>query len=284
MGDLVPVETITGDSEPVLAGTETTGSLRLRQLRRQAGKTQLWVEAEAELGSGYLQRLESGNVAQPERPTLSRILAALETRYSEQREVLELFGYSMATPPPAGDDIVWAGIICRRDLDEVAFPAYVLDCMHRLIAWNRHFAQFMAVPPDDPLLRRLEGHSLLAPWFDPDSPLAKLVAEPETFLPALIRALRYEHQQFRTEQWYAVLLAQLIQDLPCFRHYWTMVQQEPSPASAARARVPVRLIVPGAGILQFRLSAEPFVRDARFRLIYYLPADPATMRWCVDCM
>jgi hypothetical protein len=99
------------------------------------------------------------------------------------------------------------------------------------------------------------------------------------FLPALIRALRFELQQFRTESWYAAMLAQLM-DLPSFRQHWLMVKREPPPTGPARARALIRLNVPGADTLQFRLSAETFVRDTRFRMIFYLPADPATMQQC----
>ncbi len=258
----------------------TPGGAKLRALREQAGRAQLWVEAEAELGSGYLQRVESGKVAQPERSTVERILAALGARYNEQCEVLELFGYAVATPLPTEDDIAWARAVCQRELHEVPFPAYVLDCTHSLIAWNRYLPRLLELAPDDPL-RRLARGSLLEAWFDPASPLAPLVAEPDLFLPALIRALRYEMQRFGGEAWYAALLARL-RDVPRFRHYWAVVEREPTPLTAARALVPVRLAVPGAGLLQFRLSSEPFARDARFRLIYYFPADLATMRQCAS--
>ncbi len=260
-------------------GPGTPGGAKLRALREHAGKTQLWVEAEAELGSGYLQRVESGKVAQPERATLERILTALDARYSERREVLERFGYAVAAPPPTEEDIAWACAACRRELHEFAFPAYVLDCTHRLIAWNRYFPRLLGVAPDDPLLGRLARQSLLALWFDPASPLAPLVAEPDRLLPALIRALRHEMEQFRTETWYAALFARLY-ELPRFRHYWAATEREPAPAGAARALVPVRLTVPGAGSLQFRLSSEPFTRDARFRAVYYFPADPTTIHQC----
>src|SRR5947209_5963594 len=73
--------------------SRTPGGSSLRALREAAGKAQLWVEAEAEIGTGYLQRLESGKILQPERTTLERILAALGARYSERRDVLERFGY-----------------------------------------------------------------------------------------------------------------------------------------------------------------------------------------------
>jgi transcriptional regulator with XRE-family HTH domain len=262
-----------------VARSRTPGGARLRAVREAAGKTQLWVEVEADLGTGYVQRVESGKVVQPERATLERILTALDARYSERREVLELFGYTVATAPPTDAEVAWARAVCHQQLHELPFPAYVLDCTHRLIAWNRAVPHLFGITPADPTLGRLAGRSLLAAWFDTASPLAALVAEPDQFFPANIRALRYEMQQFRTEPWYATVLARL-NELPRFRHYWALGEQEPAPASAARALVPVRLAVPGVGILQFRLASEPFVRDARFRMIHFFPADPATMRQC----
>jgi transcriptional regulator with XRE-family HTH domain len=257
----------------------TPGGVKLRALREGAGRTQLWVEVEAGLGTGYLQRLESGRVVQPERATLERILTALEARYSERREVLELFGYMVGTPLPTAEEMAWACNVCQRELHEVPFPAYVLDCTHRLLVWNHSVPHLFGMAPDDPTLGGLARQSLLAAWFDPGSPLAPLIAEPETLLPALIRALHSEIQQFRTAAWYAAVLAPL-HALPRFRHYWEVVEQELALASAARALVPVRLTRPGTGLLQFRLSSEHFVRDARFRLVYYFPADPATMQHC----
>lgn len=256
----------------------TPGGSKLRALREGMHKTQLWVEVEADLGTGYLQRVESGRVAQPGRDTLERILAALDARYSERREIMEIFGYTVSTPPPSEADIAWASEVARREIDEVPFPAYVLDCTHRLVIWNSYFPHLLGIESDSLILERLAGQSMLAPWFDPDTPLGALVGEPETFLPALIRALRYEMRQLHMEPWYAEMLQQLKDDLPRFLHYWERVEQEPPAASAARAVVPVLLDVPGVGTLQFRLSSERFTRDARFRSVYYFPSDPHTMR------
>lgn len=150
---------------------------------------------------------------------------------------------------------------------------------HRLIAWNRYFPRLLGVALDRPWLGRLTGRSLLVLWFDPTSPLGQLVADPEAFLPALIRAMRYEMRPFAAQTWYAEALAELMA-LPRFRHYCEVVDREPTPAGAARALVPVRLTVPGAGELQFRLAAEAFTRDARFRIVYYFPADATTIRQC----
>jgi hypothetical protein len=221
------------------------------------------------------------SVAQPERATLERILTALDARYSEKREILELFGYLATTTLPTEEEIAWARAICARELHDVPFPAYVLDCRHTLVTWNRYVPYLFARAPEDRTLGHLAGRSLLAAWFDPASPLAALVAEPDALLPALIRAMRYEMERYRAEPWSAAVVADLLR-LPRFRHYWEIVERESPPASAARALVPVRLILPRIGEVRFRLSSESFTRDMRFRLVYYFPADPATMRQCTD--
>lgn len=266
------------------AGVVTPGGARLRALREQAGRAQLWVEAEADLGTGYLQRVESGRVAQPSRVTVERILAALDARYSERREILELFGYVVATPLPMDEEISWARASCQHELHDVPFPAYVLDCLPRLLTWNRHVPRLLGYGPDEPAgqrtLERLVGQPLLAAWLDPAAPFGRLVAEPEVFLPLLIRVLRYEYQRLPDAPWIAGALADLSQRLPRFREAWEQTAQSSDPISASRVLAPVKLNVDGAGLLQFRLVAEPFVRDSRFRLIYFVPADPKTMRQC----
>ena len=251
----------------------------MRGLREANGKTQLAVELEAGIGTGYLQRVESGRVAQPERATLERLLSALGARYSEQRDVLELFGYLTPAPLPTLQDLAWARDVSRRELDEVALPAYVLDCRHRLAAWNRQVPHIFGINPADPSLGGLAGESILAAWFDPESPLFQIIAEPDSFLPAMIRAFRSEMQLFHYEVWYPPLIEEL-RRLPAFRFWWEVVEQEPAVASAARALVPLGIATPEAGQLRFRLSSEHFVRDARFRIVYLFPADPTTMRQC----
>jgi len=259
----------------------TVGGARLRALREAAGKTQLWVEAEAELGSGYLQRIESGRVAQPGRAMLEKILAAIGARYSERREVLEQFGYAVSTPPPDASETEWARAFCQPELDEAPFPAYALDCLHRLIAWNAHVPRMLGLQRIDPHLEGLAGRSILEAWFDPSSPLSHRVVEPDVFLPALIRAFRSEMEPNRSEPWYSALLDRLL-SLPRFGEFWERIEQESSPVSSARALVPVRLKVADVGEMQFRLSAEHLVRDARFRLIYFFPSDLRTMQQCAD--
>jgi hypothetical protein len=259
----------------------TPGGSKLRALRERARRTQLWVELEAELGAGYLQRVESGKIVLPERVTVERILEAIQAPYADRREALQLFGYAATSGLPTPEELIGAREAARRELAAVGVPAYVLDCAHRLVAWNGTFPLLLGVRSDDPWLRQLAGRSLLATWFEPTSPLGRLVVDPDEFLPALIRAMRHEMRSFRAEPWCAEVLTELMA-LPRFRHYHAQVEKETAPISGGRALVPVRLATPGAGRLEFRLAAEPFTGDARFRVVYYFPGDAATMRACTD--
>ena len=163
----------------------------------------------------------------------------------------------------------------------MTFPAYVLDCTHRLVAWNRYFPRLLGVGPGEPLPSALIGRSPLAPWFDPTSLLAPLVAEPERFLPALLRAFHFEMGRFGGEPWYREMVLEPLHALLRFRQYWAQVEAEPVAAGAGRALVPAILDLPHGGRLQFSLAAEPFTQDARFRSIYYSPADEHSMRQCI---
>lgn len=250
----------------------TPGGKRLRVLREYAGKTQLEVELDADLGIGYLQRLESGKVRHPERDTLERILAALGAWYTERRDVLEVFGYVVDAPIPDEDEIAWAINACQAELDSAVFPAYLLDCAHRLLTWNAIFPKlFGAQPP------RL---SMLKIVFDPAYGMTPLIANPEIFFPAQIRALRYEMNWFGHEPWYAALIDEMLQR-PVFAQYWAAGESKPTQQIAARPLTSLEVNLPQIGRLEFRLIAEPFALDRRFRVIYNLPADPATMQHCL---
>ena len=244
----------------------------MRQIREEAGRTQLWVELEAELGTGYLQRVESGRVGQPARGTLERILRALDSSYNERQAVMLRFGYRTPTEPPSDAEIRWAQTLAGSQLEEFPFPAYVLDCLVRLVAWNE--------AADDLLhLSRLscrDHPSMLAPWFDEQSRLGRMIAEPDAFLSALVIAYRYEARRFRGEPW-SIELTRRLRSNPRFAHYWQITRDQGPALGAARALLPLRLRVAGDEVVSFRLASEPFIDDDRFRVIYYFPDDLETM-------
>jgi transcriptional regulator with XRE-family HTH domain len=243
---------------------------RLRALREYYGKTQLELELEASLGIGYLQRLELGKVQKPESETLERILAALNAQYTERREILELFGYIVDAPLPDSKDIAWAIAGCQSELDSALFPAYLLDCANRLHYWNKLVPKLFAIS---------EPNSMLRMVFDSQHELGSRISNGEVFFPAQIRALRYELQRFHEEAWAKQLVEESL-DCERFEQYWQQ-QKHQAIHIPARPLNPLDIQVDDVGVLSFRLISEPFVQDQRFRVIFYIPADPKTIEICL---
>lgn len=258
------------------APTPTPGGNRLKALREDCGKTQLEVELEASLGIGYLQRVESGKVRYPERDTVERILTALGAHYTERRDILELFGYIVDTPLPDEAEIQWAIAQCQQELDSAIFPAYLLDCGHRLLTWNHFIPRILNI---EKLKNRVSMARVL---FDPAYDFTPRVANQAQFFTAQVRALRYEMRLFRGESWYTSLIELLLRECPLFAAHWTPESAEQNRAGiAARPLIPIVLRVPQVGLLSFRITSEPFAQDRRFRMMYYIPADAATIQQCV---
>jgi transcriptional regulator with XRE-family HTH domain len=256
------------------------GGSKLRELRRQAGKTQLFIELEADLGSGYLQRVEAGKVAQPEKYTLERILNAIGASYDETAEALELFGYTSPKSLPTEKDIAWARTTCLPILQKIMLPAYLLDCAHRLLAWNRFIPKLFGVTENDPAFKRLIGTSLIPTWFDPHFCPGSLVCEPDVFYPQMIRALQHEIHPFRHEQWCIQLLDKWLQENALFKRYWMNTANGSGYAVAARSLSPLRLSLEQGTPALFHLAIEPLTQDTRFRIVYFIPADAETLHLC----
>src|SRR5262249_875308 len=239
-----------------MENSRTPGGNRLRALREYVGKTQLEVELDASLGIGYLQRVESGKVKYPERDTLERILAALGAHYTKRRDSLELFGYLVDTPLPDAEEIQWAVEVCRVELQSAVFPAYLLDCAHRLLVWNSHVSKLFG--PE--ILQTPLGTdyiSILKLIFAPAYGLSAMIANPDAFFPAQIRALRYEMRLFRGETWYDALIEEAVRESALFERYWTDSQvQQVTYHIAARPLVLLELKPPNLGLLRFRLTSE----------------------------
>jgi hypothetical protein len=163
------------------------------------------------------------------------------------------------------------------ELASAIFPAYLLDCGHRLLAWNRFIPKlFHSDQPPFPQYLT----SILRALFDPHYLLSALIANPDEFFPAQMRALRYEMRLFRGESWYSPLIEDVKAECPKFEKYWTQSLHE-NAYIAARPLVPINLNISAIGSLCFRLTSEPFAQDRRFRIIYYIPADSVTIQHCL---
>lgn len=251
----------------------TPGGHQLRALRERYGKTQLDVELDANLGIGYLQRLELGKVQHPARDTLERIVEALGATFSERRALFECFGYAIPFSMPTDSEFQWAITVFQAESVSHVTPAYLLDCSHRLLTWN---------PPVTRLFDDIasETNFALMPElvFNPAHAVGASIINREAFLSAQIHILHYEQQRWGDATAYAAFIDRM-RHYEIFDRQWRKHKPITSQPMMTRPLTYLQLDT-SDGVLQFWLIAQAFAQDPRFRVIYYLPADQPTTQQC----
>ena len=247
--------------------------LQLRALRQAYGKTQLDIELDAELGIGYLQRLELGKVQRPEHATLLRIVNALEATFAERRTIFEYFGYAVPFSLPNNTETQQAIDTFLLEVAPDTIPAYLLDCSHRLLRWNAlvpYMYHAVSAGSEFAIIPRL--------IFDPAYEIENSILNRDEFFSTQVRIIHYEKHRCSDEQWFASFIAYM-REVPNFDKYWVKQISYPITRPIIRPLANLQLST-SHGPLKFRLTAQNFAQDPRFRVIYCIPSDATTINIC----
>lgn len=261
--------------------TRTPGGKKLEEIRKQTGLPQYKVEMDSAIGIGNLGKYESGERRNPSRKTLDRVLNALDAKFTDRVEVLERFGYIMNTPEPTEKEIAWAVKICQPIMDQLPFPSYLLDMQGFVLAWNYYLPKMLGIRESrmETVLRR-DRLTLFQAFFDKGTRLADLMEHSEVFLAHIIRVLRQDWEPFLEEDWCQALLNTSSAKYPEFKEFWDMAADSRMTELPARPLANLQVKSPIMGPVEFRIARETMNRDKRFRVIYLIPADAATLDQC----
>src|SRR5262249_55989749 len=154
--------------------------------------------------------------------------------------------------------------IFQAEAENERLPVYLLDCQHRLLAWN---------PPVFQLYREsiaeVPGVQMPRLIFDTRLGVTSAIVNAEAFFSTEIRILQYERQRRGDETWYNGFVDEMRQ-YETFDKYWR-IQAERDQAYMPLRPVAQLQLDNGRGLTQFRLICETFVYDPRFRVIYCIP-------------
>lgn len=257
---------------------EAGGGQRIRALRERSGRSQTEVESSALLGEHYLKRIELGQIMRPQRDTLMRILDALDADYDERREILEVYGYSSSTALPDTRAIEWARAQTQPVLDRLTTPGQLLDCALRIHAVNHLLLRSLGLPLEGKEVDLLRGKMAIEVLLNPQYDVRRNVVNAEQYIRGTLPVLQFELRPYLHEAWCQALIERLRSSSPEFARLWRETERAPR-AVAARALHPI-VFKPSEQPLSFWTVSEPLIGDTRFRLLYYVPADEATMRQC----
>jgi len=267
----------------------TYGGRLLALMRTDRGLTHEQVALESGMiATRTISNLETGKSAFPKRETLENLLECYDPTFNEVQQVLKAFGYLPEYPLPSGEDVDAMVEQVQPVLDVAPVPAYLVDFMTRIHAWNRKFVAVTGLVGDE--LYSLLGRTI---W---EMAYEEAEADPENLNLDLLEEahqMRLKLAIYIEEPWFKRFLKDVGEP---FLTYWhaaeALVLDEIQPMTLFEPEV----LTPSIFILQdlphglnFYPNEQPIPTDERFRICYLMPADTPTMVWlerhkiCFEC-
>jgi transcriptional regulator with XRE-family HTH domain len=258
-----------------------SGGSKLRLLRESRKLSQFELELIGSITQANYSKIERG-VSSPSKEKLEDILVALKASFNETQDILKSFGFSIPYPLPSDEEMESVRMRCQPILDRLPLPAYTVDLITRLVAWNGIFTRLAGENAD--MVAQLKGVPLFKAQFSSRVRLQSFMDDIDGVLLDDVRMIRSRLEPYQDEQWYSDFLEELREE-PVFQQYWDRAESLGSPAPepftfATRILHPVRFKLPQASdiALTFYSNPEPLQDDSRFQMIYLVPADLFTQR------
>lgn len=260
-----------------------SGGKMLRMIRERHKVSQLEFDFSGVMTQANYSKIELDK-AIPSRPKLEAILDLLNATFNERRDLMRAFGYLPPCPIPDEEEIEAICARCQPILDTTDMPAYLMDFLTRLLAWNDSFTRLLGDLEPGDVLDSLRDQPLFKMQFDSRVRMADLMEDLEpSYLLAEMQAIRERLAPYRGERWYDGFIAGLCTDRD-FNRYWhkaaeTDLPEEQEAETSDQMVQPVGFTLPGSDTeLHFHANLDAVMEDERFQLVYLIPADAFTLR------
>lgn len=225
-----------------------------------------------------LSKIEQGRVGKPNKDTAERIIKALSLNDQERGNFLLVGGYLPT-------DIEIQNVITenKKKIDSWLYPAYIMDFSFRCVYVNTQLLSAINYPHNRKgWIEEVKPNFLSFPFLPKDQlSIDVMKGEDEDnlkpFAIAQIVAFKTENEQYQNENWYKKLVKDLMQ-FDHFRELWPKVDISDYQKKLFDYEYKtITDIYNGKNLtLQFHISTGKVIRDPRFQVVLYFPADKET--------
>ncbi len=225
-----------------------------------------------------LSKIEQGRVSKPTRETVNKIVNSLELNEQERGEFLLTGGYL-----PTDEEIKKIiKEVCPK-IDSWPFPAYLMDFGFRWLYSNVVTLKVVNMPVSQKKwIEKEKPNFLEVPFLSKEHfPIEITKGEDEkslkSFKIAQIAAFKTENEKYQHESWYKKLVQGLMK-YEDFRKLWPSVDQNMYHKKLFDYEYK-RIIGKYEGkrkIYNFHILTAKVIKDPRFQVVLYYPADKMT--------
>ncbi|HOU11940.1 MAG TPA: hypothetical protein PKZ84_02405 [Anaerolineae bacterium] len=256
----------------------------LRILRRLRHCSIEYVAAEAGISYKCLSEIEREVTHHPPRGTLCKILTALDrcapVSAEDRSAVYMAYGYHPPYPLPTDDEIAKVRRCWHAYCAHMPQLAYLMDVSQRVLEWNPLAPRLVG-------LRAADRHTQYfrnATSFDLAFDLAQrfvTIENDAAYRRSFVHTLKRELQPYTAEDWCTACIAAAQRRYPEFKRLWE-AERLLAATSPTGGTLPIELRLPEyASPLAFQRVKSPFVGDARFQTVLWLPVGITTTQVCL---
>jgi transcriptional regulator with XRE-family HTH domain len=225
-----------------------------------------------------LSKIEQGRVGKPNRQTAEKIITALGLTDQERGNFLLVGGYL-----PTDDEIK---VVLKENIEKIdawQYPSYLMDFSFRWLYTNKHTLTAANIPTTQTVwVKENRPNFLMFPFVSKDQLPAEIMKGEDAnnlkpFAVAQIAAFKTENEQYQNESWYKNLVKDLMK-FDLFRELWPKIDlTEYHKKLFDYEYKQMTGIHNGKKVaLQFHVSTGKVIKDPRFQLVIYFPANKET--------
>ena len=232
-----------------------------------------------------LTEIEEGITVLPSFIKVEAIIAALskfkEVNFFDRQMVLNCYGYQVRNLVPSETEVKQASEIWKYDYQNIWYPAYLVDIIHHICAWNDNATKLLGLSKSDLFRDEFANIDILDVIFK-IAPKYLEIQNQNDFLVGLFRTMKSEYLPYLGEAWCYNWLKSAFQRYPQFEKYWRFAEIGEITDVHLSYQPPIEIKIRSTGKqLKFQVVAVGFVNDPRFRIAQWIPIDENTTLECI---
>ena len=260
---------------------EIAGAIVLREIRlRKPGASQ---EALSEL-AGIERRtfglLERGEVEQPDRKTLLKLLNALErmgkVSVADRNFLLESYGFRHEIRAITSEEERRAVEQYLRDFGGLLVPSYMTSISQTLLSWNQIAPHLIGLSSSEAAQLVSARSNIMSIFANPQYGFQQRLVYPEATFMHLVRLTKAEYLHYSGEEWYEQI-DQNMSNNPMLGEMWRSVEAK---ADSIPYSGDVVMYDELNAVVQFHFTRQTFINDTRFRAAVFSPKNRAALEAC----
>jgi len=191
--------------------------------------------------------------------------------------ILRGLGLMPTTALPTPPEIARVASAWKAQFDDLPYPAYLVDIVSRVHAWNAVHLSLIGVRETDPFI---ENATIVDLLFSEFGRSRLRLQDRDNTQKRLLTRIKADLEQFQCDEWWRPVIRDVKAKYSEFAALWDTYDASELRGVTLGTMGSYKIDISGRGLLEFRVLPAATEGDMRFVSVQYVPMDEESMRKC----